>query len=77
MSSRRAVTAPDRSGRASGIVVEACLQTVSKTEAYLRVVPRTGEDASNPRMPAQRPRKVFGSELDVNHAPVRWHHRGG
>ena len=44
MSSRRAVTAPDRSGRASGIVVEACLQTVSKTEAHLRVVPRTGEE---------------------------------
>jgi len=44
MSSRRAVTVPDRSGRASGIVVEARLQTVSKTEAHLRVVPRTGEE---------------------------------
>jgi hypothetical protein len=44
MSSRRAATVPDRSGRASGIVVEACLQTVSKTEAHPRVVSRTGEE---------------------------------
>src|SRR5216684_2903550 len=32
------------SGRASGLVVEACLQTVSRTEAHLRVVPRTGAE---------------------------------
>ena len=43
MRSRR-VTVPDRSGRAFGIVVEARLQTVSKTAAHLRVVPRTGEE---------------------------------
>jgi hypothetical protein len=43
MRSRR-VTVPDRPGRAFGIVVEARLQTVSKTEAHLRVVPRTGEE---------------------------------
>ncbi len=43
MRSRR-VTVPDRPGRAFGIVVEARLQTVSKTEAHLRVVSRTGEE---------------------------------